>query len=270
MTLLAAVLVSDVAGLPGCQGGCKTVIATAQAQLPPATPQPPLVGLAPFDGAEDVNPLTTPAVSVLDGKITAVSLSDDWGNTVDGKLSSDGTSWEPTQRLNFARGYTMTVDSKSNSGVPLSRTINFNTLSPYNYAHPYLEVQGGFAIHEEQKYGIGTVIAAHFDEVITDKALAEQNMVVTTSPPVRGSWFWVDDYVAHWRPEHYYAPGTTVSVALNMFGLKLGEGLYGQADAKNTFTIGDSHIAVANDITKQVSVYDNGKLVRTMPTSMGR
>lgn len=270
VTLLAAVLVSDVAGLPGCKGGCKTVIPTAQAQLLPATPRPPLLGLAPFDGAEDVNPLATPTVNVLDGKITAVTVSDDWGNTVAGELSPDGTSWTPTQRLNFARSYTMTVNSQSNSGLPLARTTTFDTLSPDNYAHPYLEVQGGFAIHEEQKYGVGTVIAAHFDEPITDKVLAEKNMIVTTSPPVPGSWFWVDDYVAHWRPERYYASGTTVSVALNMFGLKLGEGLYGQADAKNTFTIGDSHIAIANDITKQVSVFDNGKLVRTMPTSMGR
>lgn len=56
---------------------------------------------------------------------------------------------------------------------------------------------------------------------------------------------------------------------VNVFGLKLGEGLYGQADARATINIGDSHVAVAND-TKQVSVFNNGKLVRTMPTSMGR
>ena len=36
-----------------------------------------------------------------------------------------------------------------------------------------------------------------------------------------------------------------------------------------TFTIGDAHVSVADDTTKQVSVYDNGTLVRTMPTSMG-
>ena len=270
VTLLAAVLVSDVAGLPGCKGGCKTVTATAQAQLLPVAPTPPLLGLAPFDGAEDVNPLAMPTVNVLDGTITAVSLSDDWGNVVEGRLSPDRTSWTPAQRLKFARSYTLSVDSKSNSGVALSRTTTFDTLAPNNYAHPYLEVQGGFAINENQKYGIGTVVRAHFDEPIADKALAEKNMVVTTNPPVQGSWFWVDDYVAHWRPENYYAPGTRVSVALNMFGLKLGDGLYGQADATNTFTIGDAHVAIANDITKQVSVYDNGKLVRTMPTSMGR
>ena len=36
-----------------------------------------------------------------------------------------------------------------------------------------------------------------------------------------------------------------------------------------SFKIGDSHVSIADDNTKQVSVFDNGKLVRTMPTSMG-
>ena len=270
VTLLAAVLVSDVAVVPGCQGNCQAFSATAQAQLLPPPPRPPILGVAPFDGAEEVNPLTTPTVEVLDGRITAVSLVDDWGNVVPGEFSADRTSWQPTERLNFARSYSMTVDSLSASGVELSRASTFDTLSPYNYVHPYLEVQGGFAINENVKYGVGTVVRAHFDEPIADKALAERNMTVTADPPVSGSWFWVDDYIAHFRPERYYAAGTRVSVALNMFGLKLGEGLYGQENAAANFTIGDSHIAIANDITKQISVFDNGRLVRTMPTSMGR
>lgn len=270
VTLLTGVLASDVAGLPGCQDGCKTPTATAAAPVAPATPQPPLVGLAPSNGAEDLNPLTPVTAEVIDGKIAAVSLVDDWGYAVNGEVSPDGKTWAPTERLNFARNYTMTVNAKGNSGIPLTRTTNFATLYPTNYVHPYLEVQGGFAIHEDQRYGVGTIVVAHFDEAIADKALAEKNMKVTTEPPVEGAWHWISDTVAHWRPEHYYAPGTRVTAELNMFGLKLGEGLYGQADATNTFTIGESRVAVANDITKQVSVFENGRLVRTMPTSMGR
>ena len=270
VVLLAGVLVSDVAGLPGCQGACKTATATAAEQLPPAPPQPPLIGVSPSNGAEDVNPLTPVTADVLGGRITNVSLVDDWGNALDGTISPDGKTWTPAERLNFARTYTMKVASKGASGVALNRTSTFSTLVPTNYVHPYLEVQGGFAIHEDQRYGIGTIVTAHFDEPIADKALAEKNMVVTTEPPVQGSWFWVNDSVAHWRPERYYTPGTRVNVAVDLFGLKLGEGLYGQADANASFVIGDSHIAVANDLTKQVSVFDNGTLVRTMPTSMGR
>jgi hypothetical protein len=49
----------------------------------------------------------------------------------------------------------------------------------------------------------------------------------------------------------------------------LGDGLYGKQDEHVSFKIGDSHVLIADDNTKQVSVYENGKLVRTMPTSMG-
>ena len=271
VALLAGVLVSDVAGFPGCSDGCKTPTATAAAPVAaPAKPRPPLLGVSPFDGAENVNPMVKPVVDVVDGTITDVSLYDDWGNAVEGRLSKDRTSWEPTRRLDFARYYTLTVDSKSSSGVALSRTTNFQTLVPNNYVHPYIEVQGGFAPNENTRYGVGTIVVAHFDEAITNKALAEKNMIVRTEPPVQGSWYWVSDSVAHWRPETYYAPGTRIDVDLNMYGLDLGQGMYGQADAQATLNIGDAHIAVANDITKQVSVFDNGRLVRTMPTSMGR
>jgi lipoprotein-anchoring transpeptidase ErfK/SrfK len=104
-------------------------------------------------------------------------------------------------------------------------------------------------------YGIGAVVVARFAAPVDDRGAAEQQLAVSTSPPVSGAWHWVDDRTAHWRPPQYYAPGTTVTV--------------GQ-DAPVTFTIGASHVSIADDATKQVSVYDGGKLVRTMPTSMGR
>jgi lipoprotein-anchoring transpeptidase ErfK/SrfK len=268
--LLLGVLGSDVAGLPGCKDGCKTASAAAAAQVAPAPPKPPVVGISPFNDDEGINPLTPVTANVLDGKITSVAMVDDWGNEVPGSISGDGRTWHPTERLNFARTYSMTVNSKGDSGVPLTRTSTFSTLAPNQYVRPYIEVQGGFAPHEDVRYGVGTIVIAHFDEAVADKALAEKHMMVKTEPPVQGHWNWISDSVAHWRPEHYYTPGTRIDVDINVFGLKLGEGLYGQADAKATINIGDAHIAVANDITKQVSVFDNGKLVRTMPTSMGR
>ena len=105
-------------------------------------------------------------------------------------------------------------------------------------------------------YGVGTVVVAHFAAPV-DRAAADQALQVDTEPPVAGAWHWVDDRTAHWRPPQYYDPGTTVTVA------------DGQ-DPPVTFTIGASHVSIADDATKQVSVFDGGKLVRTMPTSMGR
>jgi len=57
-------------------------------------------------------------------------------------------------------------------------------------------------------YGIGEVVVAHFDAPVGDRGAAEQQLTVSTSPPVSGAWHWVDDQTAHWRPPQYSEPGT--------------------------------------------------------------
>ena len=64
-------------------------------------------------------------------------------------------------------------------------------------------------------------------------------------------------------------PGTTVTAEARIYGVLFGKGIFGQEDTHVSFKIGESHVSIANDATKQVSVFENGKLVRTMPTSMG-
>ena len=128
---------------------------------------------------------------------------------------------------------------------------------------------GGNLLADGGTFGVRTVIVTHFDEPITDKAAAERALGVQTAPPVAGSWYWADDQNVHWRPQNYWTPGTQVTVHANVYGIPLGEGLFGQDDAQMSFTIGDAHVSVADDATKQVIVTNNGQVVRTMPTSMG-
>jgi lipoprotein-anchoring transpeptidase ErfK/SrfK len=135
---------------------------------------------------------------------------------------------------------------------------------------PYLNTTGGDPLQNGATYGIGIVPVVHFDESIQDKAAAERALSVTTVPAVTGVWNWVSDTDAHWRAQHYLAPGTKVTVTAKVYGVRVGPGLYGQADQSVSFTIGPSHISIADDRTHMVKVYYSGKLVRTMPTSMGR
>ena len=209
------------------------------------------------------------SVAAFSGTIDDVTMVNDSGKPVPGALTPRQDGLASDRELGYGRTYTMTVTARGPGGMPSRQTSSFTTLSPDYQAAVYLDTTAGAPIQDGATYGVGTVVVARFDRPITDKAAAEKHLHVTTNPPVAGSWNWLDDQTAHWRPEKYYAPGTSVDVSADIYGTRLGDGLYGEEDEHVSFKIGNSHVSIADDTTKQVSVFDNGKLVRTMPTSMG-
>jgi lipoprotein-anchoring transpeptidase ErfK/SrfK len=260
-----------VTATPDCADHCQTLTA---APVPQAAPRPsPIVPAAlsvlPPAGATDVSPSGRVLVTATSGTLDTVQLVNDAGKAIPGVMTPDAKTWKPTAQLGYGRTYTLTIAARGPGGMPTRQTSSFTTLTPGNQTEVYLETTAGGLLQDGATYGVGAVVVAKFDEPIDNKANAESHLVVTTNPPVAGSWNWIDDQTAHWRPEKYYAPGTSVAVAANLYGVPLGDGLYGEEDEHVSFKIGDSHVSIADDTTKQVSVFDNGKLVRTMPTSMG-
>jgi lipoprotein-anchoring transpeptidase ErfK/SrfK len=256
---------------PDCADHCQTVTA---APVPQALPRPsPIVPAAlsiePPAGATDISPTARVLVNANSGTLDSVELVNDAGKAIAGVITPDAKAWKPTTQLGYGRTYTLTVAARGPGGMPSRQTSSFTTVDPGNQTEVYFETTAGGLLQDGATYGVGMVIVAKFDEPIDNKANAERHLVVTTNPPTAGSWNWIDDQTAHWRPEKYYAPGTSVAVAANLYGTPLGDGLYGDEDEHVSFRIGDSHISIADDNTKQVSVFDNGKVVRTMPTSMG-
>lgn len=253
-----------------CSAHCHVASAAHTVAAPEAVPpQPAAIGVFPRPRAGDVNPAAPVSVAAFAGIIDNVKMVGDGGTVVPGALTRDKKGWHPIEQLSYGRTYTMTVAARGPGGMPSRQTSSFTTLSPDAETTVNLNTTAGVSLVEGNTYGVGTVVVAHFDDPITDKVAAEKRLHVTTKPPVAGSWNWVDDQNAHWRPEHYYAPGTSVDVSADIYGAQLGDGMYGQEDQHVSFKIGNAHVSIADDITKQVSVFDNGKLVRTMPTSMG-
>ncbi|MEV0332308.1 Ig-like domain-containing protein [Nocardia sp. NPDC050717] len=235
-----------------------------------SAPPAPVISVEPADRATGVDPLTPVRVATSDGKLTAVTMTNEQGGTVEGVFTPDQSAWKPTEPLGYGRTYTVRAEALTVTGTVGPITSSFSTLAPNNQTKVYFRTTGGAALSPDGSYGVGTVVVAHFDEDVPDRATAEKHLTVGTDPPVAGSWYWLDDRNAHWRPENYYQPGTRVTLAADIYGKDLGGGMYGQEDTRTSFTIGPSHVSIVDDNDKQVRVFENGTLIRTMPTSMGR
>ena len=251
---------------------CATACHAANGPAPSVTTDPAALAsikVEPAPGARDIDPVAPVSVTAQSGTLTDVQMINDAGKRVDGTLTPDNVAWHPVVPLGYAHTYTITINSRGPGGKPGTQSVSFTTLTPPNQTKVSFRTTSEAALADGGTYGVGVVIVAHFDESIANRAEAERRLIVTTSPPVTGSWYWVDDQNAHWRPEHYYSPGMTVTAEAKIYGIPLAQGLFGQQDERVSFKIGESHVSVADDRTKQVSVSRNGTLVRTMPTSMG-
>ncbi|AWK74974.1 hypothetical protein CBI38_28860 [Rhodococcus oxybenzonivorans] len=249
-----------------------TACGSTSAPSAPTSAQPsagPQITVVPADGVAAVKPLDPVSVDATGGTLESVRMTNDEGRVIDGIFTPDRVSWKPGVPLGYGKTYTLVITAVGDDGARSDRTSTFTTVRPGNQTKPSFLTTGGNLLTDGGTFGVGIVIVTHFDEPITDRAAAERALSVETTPPVSGSWYWADDQNVHWRPQNYYEPGTKVTVRANVYGKPLGEGLFGQEDATTSFTIGDAHISVADDTTKQITVSDNGEVVRTMPTSMG-
>ncbi|WP_280512149.1 L,D-transpeptidase [Nocardia farcinica] len=215
------------------------------------------------DGDKGVSPAAPMTFQVEDGRFTHVTLVNQQGKAVQGKLAADGRTWETTEVLGYGKTYRLTAEAIGLGGVN-STTLSFTTSSPDNQTKPYL-IPG-----EGEVVGIGQPVAIQFDENIPDRRAAQDAIKITTNPPVEGAFYWLNNREVRWRPEHFWAPGTRVDIEVNVYGKDLGNGLYGQENITSHFIVGDAVIFTADDNTKQVVVEQNGQVIRTMPTSMGK
>lgn len=265
-------LIAVVAALTSTTAGDRLRENAEQATAPveKVASEPPRLALSPPAGARDVVPTGAAWVAARSGTLTDVRLVNEEGRTVAGAMTPDATAWQPAEPLGYGRTYTLTATGRGTDATTTTAVTRFSTVVPQQQTAVTLTTTSGAELRNGATYGVGTVIVARFDSPIVDRAAAERRMQVTTNPPVVGAWSWVNDQKAHWRPRDYYPPNTVVRVAAGIYGADLGAGLYGQEDSSVEFTIGPSHVTIADDVTKQVSVYENGKLIRVMPTSMGR
>jgi lipoprotein-anchoring transpeptidase ErfK/SrfK len=245
--------------------GCSSAVRHSHGGSAPSLLQPPQVTIAPTGGAP-ITPRTPIVVTAAHGVLRAVTVTNPGdGKQVAGQFDADKTSWTSTDPLGYGQTYHVVADAVSLDAGKVEQAEDVSTVAPNNQTYPSLTPAPDAA----PNYGVGQVIGVSFDEDVPDKAAAAKALKVVTDPPQPGAWYWLDDRTAHYRPQNYWQPGTTITLSANVYGVDLGGGLYGQTDRTATYHIHDSWIAKADGKAEQMQIFHNGQLVDTMPISLG-
>jgi lipoprotein-anchoring transpeptidase ErfK/SrfK len=206
------------------------------------------------------------AMKVSNGTLTKVELHQAGGGTVPGAFNRTNTHWHTDRNIAPSSRITAKVTYADLAGHATTKSFKVRTKAAKQTFNDYLLPAGGVV-------GIGEPVMVNFDRWVPAKkrAAIESGLSVKTKPAVVGAWHWTSGQSVHWRPPHYWKPGTKVTVSSNLQGVSITKGTYGPVGTQHAkFKIGDSHISEANQATHQMKVYDNGKLIKTFPISTGR
>ncbi|SCL59258.1 L,D-transpeptidase [Micromonospora chersina] len=235
----------------------------------PSEPALPALAVSPADGS-DKRPVSTEISARIPGggKVSKVVLTAADGATVAGRLRRDGSSWVPSAPLKYATRYTATVTGTGTDGQTRQGSSSFTTM-----AKPKSMIGSGLYMFSGKTYGVAMPVVAEFSPGIPkkDRAAVQKRMFVQTDPPQPGAWHWLyNGTQAYYRAPEYWKPGTTITVRLALAGIPLSNGRYGNVDRSATAKIGRAFEMKVDNATKQMTVYENGAVVRTLPVSLGK
>ncbi|WP_137120862.1 L,D-transpeptidase [Segeticoccus rhizosphaerae] len=242
--------------------------ATPSTATSSAAPQAPPVAITVRPRASnDISPVTPIVVTASEGRLRSVAVTDDAGHHVPGDFAQDHHRWTSHGDLDFGTDYRVRTVGLNGDGRTSRDATTVSTLSPRSTA--YAQVVPAPEIVGDQ-VGIGLPIGVQFTKPVTDRKAALEQLHVTSTPAQPGAWRWIDDQHVHYRPKHFWKPGTTIHLRADVFGTDLGGGVYGAADNEATYHVHDAWVARANGATKTLTVYHQGHRVRSLPISLGK
>lgn len=263
--LLLAAIAAVAALIAGCTIGDS---GTSPGGAGPSAEASPVAVVTqnPAAGAVDVSPVAPISVTVTDGTLREIALTNPDGKLVQGELAPEQASYTITEPLGYGAVYTWTGTAVGTDGKTVPVDGSFTTVTPDSRSSVSTNIGDG------QEVGIAAPIILKFDSAIEDKAAVEQALTVTTNPPTPGAWAWLPDdggSRVHWRPTNYWAPGTTVSVVAKLYGVDYGGGVYGADDVTLDFSIGRSQVVIADATSHRMQVVRDGQTIMDIPVSYG-
>ncbi|MFJ4327851.1 Ig-like domain-containing protein [Streptomyces tricolor] len=262
---LAAVL--TWAGLlAGCSADGPGPLGMGGALGEPPAPED-VIRVTPDDGSRAVRPDQPLRVRVPGGrleKVTVVKSQDARVSAVPGHVGADGLTWRPDEdRLALAAQYTVDVVALDSHGRRAARHTTFTTYVPDRRFIAYVSPENRATV------GTGMIVSLSFSQEITDRAAVERAVRVSARPPVEIRPHWFGKGRLDFRPEHYWKPGTEVTVDLDLRDVEGAPGIYGLQDKTVSFTVGRSQVSLVDAAKHTMQVRRDGHLLATVPITAG-
>ncbi|HEU5159426.1 MAG TPA: Ig-like domain-containing protein [Streptosporangiaceae bacterium] len=223
--------------------------------------------ISPANGTRKVAPNLPVTVKVAGGKLSRVTVTPAKGDPAAGALAADGLSWRSSRPLRPATTYTVTAQAAGEDGKPVSSRTTFTTLTPQR------RLESGMSPLDGETVGVGMPVQLFLSEEVNGKAnraAVERALEVSMSKPVEGAWSWINPREVDFRPREYWPTGEKVRVVARLTGVRAGKGLWGMKDRTLDFTVGPRHITKVSASTHKAKVTSDGKLVRSIPVSLGK
>ena len=226
------------------------------AAAPAASVETDPAGNAPSD-----RPLV---VRLANGYLTGVAVEDPQGQALAGDLTADGVTWQSSAPPVPQTAYIVRVSAVGADQEPFDQMLNVTA------AAPAAMLRATLSPNDNEVVGVGMPAVVAFNRAVApaDRPVVEQRLSVTTNPPVEGDWRWITPARVHWRPATYWQPGTEVAVTSDLSGLKVGDA-WGDGQKTIRFKVGPARVSTVDVATYQMTVTENGQVVKVMPASMG-
>jgi lipoprotein-anchoring transpeptidase ErfK/SrfK len=220
------------------------------------------VTIKPGNGRSNVNPSAGVTVTATGGKVQKVTVTSG-GGPLSGYLNATSTVWHSKWALHATRSYKVTATAVSTTGKTVTATSTFRTLTPS-------ATIAASTILGNETYGVGMPITINFSSPVTHKAAVEKAIELHTSKPIVGAWAWDGDQSVSFRPQTYWPQHTRVSFDAHFNGLAFARGVYGTSNLSQSFTIGNSLIAVVGTKSHYMMVYYKNKRLGRWAVSTGQ
>ena len=264
--LVAAALAGALALTSACTGGDSPSWNTG-APAPEPSAKASATILSPALDARDVPASTEIAFTTKDATATKVELKDDSGKAVKGSLADDGKVWLPNGELSYATTYTATITVTDDDGKTATTSSTFTTMT-----QPANQIRVSSFLGDGDVVGVGMPLIVKFSRSIPKdyRDDVQRRMTVRAKPAQDGIWRWISGTEVHYRPKAFWKANTTLRYKVQAGGLPMGGGWYGRADLTVDAKVGPSLIMTVDNSTKQMVVTRNGKVLRTIPISLGK